>query len=130
VIATPTPPGQPVSKSQYESTLGPVLNDDVVPALRAALANGGINHPSRVARAIRALRRGRDAMAAVNPPLGVADLHREAVATLSFMVADAAAIRRAEVRHDARGKAAAARALQADATQIQAIGNRMTARGF
>ena len=49
---------------------------------------------------------------------------------LSFMVADAVAVRHAEIRHDARRKAAAVRALRADAMQIQAIGNQMTARGF
>jgi hypothetical protein len=46
------------------------------------------------------------------------------------MVADAAAIRRAEIRHDPRRTAAAARAFRADAARIQAVGNRMTARGF
>ena len=86
-------------------------------------------HPETFKK-INALTRGRNAMAAVNPPLAVADLHREAVATLSFMIADAVAIRRAEIRHDARRKAAAEHALRADAIQIQAIGNQMTGRGF
>lgn len=130
IIATTAAPGPPLTKSQYESRLGPLLNNQVVPALRSALANGGANDPARVRRAIHALNVAEHAMAAVDPPAGVADLHRRAVVTLAYMVADATALRAAELRHNNGRKNAAASALRSDAREIQAVGSAMTRRGY
>src|SRR5947209_4419639 len=120
----------PLTKAEYEARLGPLLNDQVVPSLRAALANGGAADPTKLTQAISSLQTAHDQMAAVNPPTEIADLHHQAVTVLGAMVSDATKLRDAEVAHDTSAEQAAANALKADAQQIQNVGNQLTQRGY
>src|SRR5437660_5882948 len=78
----------PLSKAAYEQKLGPLLNQQVAPAVRTALANGGILDPKKVGDAIASVKTAHDQMASVTPPTAVADLHRKAVAVLAALVTD------------------------------------------
>jgi hypothetical protein len=120
----------PLTKAEYEARLGPLLNNQVVPSLRAALANGGAADPTRLTQAINSLKTAHDQMAAVNPPTEIADLHQQAVTVLGAMVSDATKLRDAEVAHDTSAEQSAANALKADAQQIQNVGNQLTQRGY
>jgi len=120
----------PLTKAEYEARLGPLLNNQVVPSLRAALANGGAADPTRLTQAISSLKTAHDQMAAVNPPTEIADLHQQAVTVLGAMVSDATKLRDAEVAHDTAAEQSAANALKADAQQIQNVGNQLTQRGY
>jgi hypothetical protein len=121
---------QPVSKTDYEQQLGPLLNNKVAPALRTALANGGIANPQRLGAAIAEVKLAHDRMAAVNPPAAIADLHQQAVTDLAAIQADMEKLRVAELNKARTNGLAALKALRADATKIVNIGNAFSARGF
>jgi hypothetical protein len=121
---------QPLSKAEYESKLGPLLNLQVAPALHVAFANGGARHPQNVTAAIGEIKLAHDRMAALTPPTAVADLHRNAVAVLAAMITDMTKLRDAEKKSDTSAEVSAAKAVKGDALQLQSVGNKFTARGY
>jgi hypothetical protein len=128
-VTTPTGP-QPLSKAAYEAKLGPLLNDQVVPALRTALANGGARDPQKLQSAISALDEARNAMASVTPPPAIADLNQQAVTVLGALATDLSNMRAALLASRKSAYTSAARSAVQDALKMQNVGNQMTARGF
>lgn len=122
--------GQPLSKAQYEAKLAPLLNDRVGPALRSALANGGAANPQKLATAISLIRQAHDAMAKLNPPTQIADLHRQAVASLGALADDMSKMRSSLQANDKNALVAAVKTVEGDALKIESIGSQMSARGF
>ena len=121
---------RPLTKAQYEQELGPLLNNQVDPALRASLGGQNAANPGKIAVAIGLIRTAHDRMAGITPPAAVADLHRQAVAVLSSLVASLTKVRNAELAHDTNGTRAAALVLLSQARQLVHIGEEFTARGF
>jgi hypothetical protein len=119
-----------LSKTAYEQQLGPLLNNQVAPALRTALANGGIANPSRLSSAISEVKLAHDRMAAVNPPSAIADLHRQAVTALGAIQSDMVMLRAAELKKAKSDALTALNALKTDAQKIVTVGNQFQARGF
>jgi hypothetical protein len=128
--STSTTTSPPLSKAAYEQQLGPVLNDEVVPATRKAFANGGAADPRKVNEVIGELKTAQRAMTSITPPVEVADLHKAAIAVIGAMISDAARLRDAETAHDSASIAAAAAALKVDAQRMQSVGSQFTARGY
>ena len=122
--------GSALSKAAYEQQLGPLLNNQVAPALRTALANGGIGNPQRLSAAIAEVKLAHDRMAAVNPPAAIADLHAQAVSALAAIEADMEKLRTAELAKARSAGLAALGSLKTDAAKIVTIGNQFSARGF
>jgi hypothetical protein len=121
---------RPLSKAAYEAKLSPLLNDRVVPALKSVLANGGSGDPQKLKTAAGLVKEARNAMASLTPPARVADLNREAVATLGALAGD---MTRMSDSLQARHKAAyvvSAKAAVHDALKIQSIGGQFTTRGY
>jgi hypothetical protein len=119
-----------LTKSAYERKLGPLLTDVVAPALRAALANGGIKNPHKLDAAITNVKLAHDQMASVTPPTAVADLHRKAVSALGAIVNDMTRLRNAETKSDRSSEKSAAISLVSDGRQLQSLGSQFTARGY
>jgi hypothetical protein len=119
-----------LTKAEYEQKLGPLLNQVVVPALRAALANGGARNPQKLGAAITNVKLAHDQMASVTPPAAVADLHGKAVAVLSSMVTHLTRLRDAETKHDKTAAVSAATALKDDGLKLQSVGSQFTSRGY
>ena len=119
-----------LSKAQYEAKLGPLLNDQVVPALRSALTNGGARNPQKLKTAVGALNEAHDAMASITPPPKVADLHKQAVTVLASLSSDLSKMRSALLAKDKSAYVNAAKGAVHDALKLQTVGNRLTARGF
>jgi hypothetical protein len=128
--ASTTSTASPLSKAAYEQQLGPVLNNEVVPATRKAFANGGAANPRNVNAVIGELKTAQSAMTSITPPAEVADLHKAAIAVIAAMVSDATKLRDAETAHDSSSTSAAATALKADAQRMQTVGSQFTARGY
>lgn len=122
--------GTQLSKTRYEQTLGPLLNQQVAPALRTALANGGLADPKRLAVAIANVKLAHDKMAAVNPPAAIADLHQKAVAALGAILVDMQKLRAAELQKNRSAGLAALKSLKTDAIAIVTVGNNFQSRGF
>jgi hypothetical protein len=120
----------PLSKAAYEQQLGPLLNDQVAPALRTALANGGIADPKKLSSAIAEVKLAHDRMAAVNPPAAIAALHQQAVAALAAIKADMEKLRTAELKKAKPDALNALNSLKTDAQKIVTVGNQFQARGF
>ena len=127
---TATTGGQPLSKAQYEAKLAPLLNDRVGPALRAALANGGAANPQKLGTAISLIQQAHNAMASLNPPTQIADLHRQAVTALGALAAGMSKMRSSLQANDKSALVAAVRTVESDALKIESIGKQMSARGF
>jgi hypothetical protein len=127
---TATTSGQSLSKAQYEAKLAPLLNDRVGPALRSALANGGAANPQKLATAISLIRQAHDAMAALNPPTQIADLHNQAVTALGALAADMSKMRSSLQANDKSALVVAVKTVERDALKIESIGSQMSARGF
>ncbi len=121
---------KPLTKAAYEQQLGPLLNNQVAPALRTALANGGIANPQKLAAAIADVKLAHDRMAAVTPPSAIADLHGQAVVALAAIQADMVKLRTAELNKSRSDGLAALQSLKSDATKIVNIGNEFQSRGF
>ena len=119
-----------MTKAEYEAKLGPLLNDVVDPALKAALSNGGIRNPQKVTAAIASVKVAHDEMARVKPPAAVADLHGRTVTVLSSMIADMTRLRDAETKHDTSGESSAAKGLKNDAEKLVKLGDAFTSRGY
>jgi hypothetical protein len=119
-----------LTKAQYEAKLGPLLNDQVVPALRNALANGGARNPQKLAAAVAALNEAHNAMASINPPQKVADLNQQAVNVLASLSSDLSKMRSALLSKNRSDYVNAAKSAVKDALKMQNIGNQLTARGF
>jgi hypothetical protein len=119
-----------LSKAQYEAKLGPLLNDQVVPALRGALTNGGARSPQKLKTAVGALNEAHDAMASITPPPKVADLHNQAVTVLASLSSDLSKMRSALLAKDKGAYVKAAKGAVQDALKLQNVGNQLTARGF
>ena len=120
----------PLSKAAYEQTLGPLLNNQVAPALKTALANGGIADPTKLSSAIADVKLAHDRMAAVTPPSAIADLHQQAVTALGAIKADMEKLRAAELKKARSDALSALNSLKADAQKIVTVGNQFQARGF
>jgi hypothetical protein len=120
----------PLSKAAYEQQLGPLLNNQVAPALRTALANGGIADPKKLSSAIAEIKLAHDRMAAVNPPGPIAALHQQAVAALAAIKADMEKLRSAELKKAKPDALSALNSLKTDAQKIVTVGNQFQARGF
>jgi hypothetical protein len=123
---TPTP----LSKAAYEQRLGPLFNNQIDPALRSALSNGGATNPQNLTTAIGLVTEARDAMAAITPPAGIADLHTQAITYLTALINDMSKLRDAARVNDQSAYSGAASAVQSDSQQVQMIGSEFVARGY
>jgi hypothetical protein len=128
--ATSSTGSHPLSKAAYEARLGPLLNQRVAPALRAALANGGGADPAKLRTAVHLIDEARNAMASLTPPAAIADLNHQAVVTLSALGADMSKLASDLQAHNTSASTAAAHKVEADALKIEALGNQFSARGF
>ena len=128
--SNPSSSSQPLTKAQYEQKLGPLLNDVVDPALRAALGNGGATNPRKLSQAITSLQLSHDQMAAVTPPAEVAGVHKHAVFVLASLIKDATSLHDAEIRSNGAQELSALNRLKTEAQQLQNIGSQFTARGY
>jgi ABC-type glycerol-3-phosphate transport system substrate-binding protein len=128
--STPTSSGQPLTKAQYEQKLGPLFNNQIDPALKSALSNGGAANPQNLTTAVGLVTEARDAMAAINPPSGIADLHKQAVQYLSALIKDMSKLRDAAQSKNSGDYQTAAKAVTNDAKQIQTVGNKFVAKGY
>jgi hypothetical protein len=128
--ASTTASGQPLTKAQYEAKLGPLFNNSIDPALKSALSNGGATNPQSLTTAVGLVTEARDAMSSINPPTGIADLHKQAVGYLSALVNDMAKLRDAAQAKNANDYSSAAKAVEADARNIQTVGNKFVAKGY
>lgn len=127
---TTTSGSHPLSKAAYEARLGPLLNQRVAPALRAALANGGGADPAKLRAAVRLIDEARNAMASLTPPPKIADLNHQAVITLGALGADMSKLASDLQSHNKSAYSAAAHQVEADALRIEALGNQFSARGY
>jgi hypothetical protein len=131
VSSTPTTAtGQPLTKTQYEQKLGPLFNNQIDPALKSALSNGGATNPQNLTTAVGLVTEARDAMASINPPTGIADLHKQAVTYLGSLINDMSKLRDAAQAKNANDYKTAAMAVENDARQIQTVGNKFVAKGY
>jgi hypothetical protein len=130
VAASSANGSQPLTKAAYEQQLGPLLNDQVAPALRTALANNGIANPAKLQSAIGEVKLAHDRMAAVNPPTAIADLHKQAVSALAAIQVDMQKLHTAELKKAKSDALDALKALRTDAQKIVAVGNQFQSRGF
>jgi hypothetical protein len=128
--STSTPTGQPLTKAQYEAKLGPLFNNQIDPALKSALSNGGATNPQNLTTAVGLVTEARDAMAAINPPTGIAVLHHQAVTYLSSLITDMTKLRDAAQAKNAGDYQTAAKGVENDAKQIQTVGNKFVAKGY
>jgi hypothetical protein len=129
--STPTTANsQPLTKAQYEQRLGPLFNNQIDPALKSALANGGATNPQNLTTAVGLVTEARDAMAAINPPTGIADLHKQAVLYLTALIKDMSKLRDAAQAKNTGDYQAAAKSVQGDAQQIQTVGQKFVAKGY
>ena len=120
---------RPLTKAQYERKLGPLLNDVVDPALRAAF-RGGRPTQKGLGAAVTVMRLAHDQMAAVTPPAAISTLHRQAVKLLSSMVDALTKLRTALIKGDKSAQSSASAALVLDAQHMQTLGNEFTSRGY
>jgi hypothetical protein len=127
---TSTTGGKPLSKAAYEAKLGPLLNGQVVPALRSALSNGGATNPQKLGTAVHLIDEARDAMASLTPPTRVADLNQAAVTTLGALAADMTKMKQNLQAHNKTAYVNAARQSVRDALKLQNVGNELSARGY
>ncbi len=128
--AATTSSGQPLTKAQYEAKLGPLFNNSIDPALKSALSNGGATNPQSLTTAVGLVTEARDAMAGINPPTGIADLHKQAVSYLSALINDMSKLRDAAQAKNASDYQNAAKAVESDARNIQTVGNKFVAKGY
>jgi hypothetical protein len=128
--STPTASGQPLTKAQYEAKLGPLFNNQIDPALKSALSNGGATNPQNLTTAVGLVTEARDAMAAINPPTGIADLHHQAVTYLTSLITDMTKLRDAAQAKNNGDYQTAAKAVENDAQQIQTVGQKFVAKGY
>ncbi len=128
--STATTSGQPLTKAQYEAKLGPLFNNQIDPALKSALSNGGATNPQNLTTAVGLVTEARDAMSSINPPTGIADLHKQAVTYLSSLINDMSKLRDAAQAKNATDYQNAAKAVEADARNIQTVGNKFVAKGY
>ena len=128
--STPTTSGQPLTKAQYEQKLGPLFNNQIDPALKSALSNGGATNPQRLTTAVGLVTEARDAMSSIKPPTGIADLHQQAVTYLSALIKDMSKLRDAAQAKNAGDYQTAAKSVENDARQIQTVGNKFVAKGY
>jgi hypothetical protein len=122
--------GQPLTKAQYEAKLGPLFNNQIDPALKSALSNGGATNPRNLTTAVGLVTKARDAMAGINPPTGIADLHKQAVTYLGSLITDMSKLRDAAQAKNTSAYQRAATAVENDARQIQTVGNKFVAKGY
>jgi hypothetical protein len=127
---TATTSSQPLTKAQYEAKLGPLFNNQIDPALKSALSNGGATNPQNLTTAVGLVTEARDAMAAINPPTGIADLHKQAVSYLTALIKDMSKLRDAAQAKNNGDYQTAAKAVENDAKQIQTVGNNFVAKGY
>lgn len=127
---TSTTGSHPLSKAAYEARLGPLLNDRVVPALKSALSNGGATDPQKLKAAAGLLNEARSAMSSLTPPTQVADLNREAAATLGALAADLTKMSDTVQAHNKGAYLSAAKAAVRNAVKIESIGGQFSARGY
>jgi hypothetical protein len=129
--STPTATtAQPLTKAQYEQKLGPLFNNQIDPALKSALSNGGATNPQNLTTAVGLVTEARDAMAAITPPTGIADLHKQAIQYLSALIKDMSKLRDAAQTKNSGDYQTAAKAVTNDAKQIQTVGNKFVAKGY
>ena len=128
--STPTTSGQPLTKAQYEQKLGPLFNNQIDPALKSALSNGGATNPQSLTTAVGLVTEARDAMSSIKPPTGIADLHQQAVTYLSALIKDMSKLRDAAQAKNAGDYQTAAKSVENDARQIQTVGNKFVAKGY
>ena len=122
--------GQPLTKAQYEAKLGPLFNNQIDPALKSALSNGGATNPQSLTTAVGLVTEARDAMSSIKPPTGIADLHQQAVTYLSALIKDMSKLRDAAQAKNAGDYQTAAKSVENDARQIQTVGNKFVAKGY
>lgn len=127
---TPTTSGAPLTKAQYEAKLGPLFNNQIDPALKSSLSNGGATNPQNLTTAVGLVTEARDAMASINPPKGIANLHHQAVTYLSALINDMSKLRDAAQAKDTSAYQSAATAVENDAKHIQTVGNGFVAKGY
>jgi hypothetical protein len=127
---TATTNGAPLTKTQYEAKLGPLFNNQIDPALKSALSNGGATNPQNLTTAVGLVTEARDAMASINPPAGIASLHGQAVGYLSSLIKDMSKLRDAAQSKNSNDYKAAATAVTNDARQIQTVGQKFVAKGY
>ncbi len=127
---TTTASGQPLTKAQYEAKLGPLFNNQIDPALKSALSNGGASNPQNLTTAVGLVTEARDAMAAINPPTGIADLHHQAVTYLTSLITDMTKLRDAAQAKNNGDYQTAAKSVENDAQQIQTVGQKFVAKGY
>src|SRR5437868_3711456 len=120
--STPTTSGQPLTKAQYEAKLGPLFNNQIDPALKSALSNGGATNPQSLTTAVGLVTEARDAMSSINPPTGIADLHKQAIQYLSALIKDMSKLRDAAQAKNSGDYQTAAKSVTNDAKQIQTVG--------
>jgi hypothetical protein len=121
---------QPLTKAQYEQKLGPLFNNQIDPALKSALSNGGATNPQNLTTAVGLVTEARDAMASINPPTGIADLHKQAVTYLTALIKDLSKLRDAAQAKNSGAYQTAATAVKNDAQQIQTVGQKFVAKGY
>jgi hypothetical protein len=122
--------GQPLTKAQYEAKLGPLFNNQIDPALKSALSNGGAANPQNLTTAVGLVTEARDAMASINPPTGIATLHKQAVTYLTALIHDMSKLRDAAQAKNATSYKTAATGVANDAKQIQTVGQGFVAKGY
>ncbi len=120
----------PLTKSQYEARLSPLLNQRIAPALRSALSNGSARNPQKLTTAANLLKEAQHAMSSLTPPTRVADLNRQAVTILGSLGNDLSKMSSSLRSHNTSGYQSAARSAVSEALKIQRVGNEYTARGF
>jgi hypothetical protein len=107
-----------------------LFNNSIDPALKSALSNGGATNPQSLTTAVGLVSEARDAMSSINPPTGIADLHKQAVGYLSALVSDMSKLRDAAQAKNSSDYSAAAKGVEADARNIQTVGNKFVAKGY
>jgi hypothetical protein len=127
---TSTTGSHPLTKSQYEARLSPLLNDRIAPALRGALSNGGARNPQKLATAAGLLKEAQHAMSSLTPPAKVADLNRQAITILGALASDLSKMSSNLRAHNTSGYQSGARSALGDALKIQRLGSEFSARGF
>lgn len=129
--STPTATnGQPSTKAQYEQKLAPLFNNQIDPALKSALSNGGATNPQNLTTAVRLVTEARDAMASIDPPTAIADFHKQAVTYLGALINDMSKLRDAAQAKNTGAYQNAAKSVENDARQIQTVGNKFVAKGY
>jgi hypothetical protein len=119
-----------LTKAQYEQKLAPLFNNQIDPALKSALSNGGARNPTNLTEAIGLVQSARDAMASIAPPAGVATIHHQAVSQFGALIADMTKLRNAERANDPSTRQSAATAVRNDALQLQTVGKKFLAKGY